>query len=349
MTAHAAVRAVTVSVPGRLCLAGESLDWMTGGSSVVTAVPLRTRVTAWRAIGSTALALTSGPPLFNTRLIPAAHAAGRHYDGHVLDHMQAAVRVTLGQAELIAGTVLTASTELPVAAGLSSSAALTLAVVAALGGLVGDPLELARVCVLARQAETDELGSGAGWMDFLACAHGGVNRVNAGEVPTVERIAPTLGIPVVVIDTLQRRTTMRVLATKRARFEAREAAIVDYSRQASELVDAVTEVLTAKAVDYRQVGRLLNAGQDLLRDKVHCSTDLIDTCAQRVLAAGAFGTKLTGSGHGGCLFALVPDDALTAVLEAVADLPVHAVALPASEPQGLISSLPEPCPNATPA
>ncbi|MGW7004175.1 mevalonate kinase family protein [Streptomyces sp. NPDC054933] len=349
MTARPASRAVTVSVPGRLCLAGESLDWMTGGSSVVTAVPLRTRVTAWRAVGSTALALTSGPPLFRTRLVPAAQAAGRHYDGHVLDHMQAAARVSLRQTELIAGTVLTASTELPVAAGLSSSAALTLGVVAALGGLTGDPLELARVCGLARQAETGDLGSGAGWMDFLACAHGGVNRVNAGQVPTVERISPTLGIPVVVIDTLQRRTTMKVLASKRTRFEAREAAMVDYSRQAGELVDAVTEVLTATRVDHRQVGRLLNAGQDLLRDKVHCSTGLIDACAERVLTAGAFGAKLTGSGHGGCLFALVPDDALTSVLGSVSDLPVHAVALPASEPQGLLSSLPEPCIGTIPA
>ncbi|GAA1919752.1 mevalonate kinase family protein [Streptantibioticus ferralitis] len=342
MTARAIARAVTASVPGRLCLAGESLDWMTGGSSVVTAVPLRTRVTAWQAVGSTALVLTSGPPLFRTRLVPAAQAAGRQYDGHVLDHMQAAVRVSLRQAELIAGTVLTASTELPVAAGLSSSAALTLAVVTALGGLAGDPLEIAQVCGLARQAETSELGSGAGWMDFLACAYGGVNRVNAGELPTIERIAPNLGIPVVVIDTLQRRTTMKVLASKRARFEARETAMIDYSRQAGELVDAVTELLTAKTVDYRQVGRLLNAGQDLLRGKVRCSTELIDTCAKRVLAAGAFGAKLTGSGHGGCLFALVPDDALTAVLESVADLPVHAVALPTSEPRGLISSLSEP-------
>lgn len=336
------LRAVTVSVPGRLCLAGESLDWMTGGSSVVAAVPLRTRVTAWRAVGSPALALFSGTPVFRSRLVPAARAADSHYDGHVLDHMQAAARVTLRDAELIAGTVLTASTDLPVAAGLSSSAALTLAVVAALGGLDGDPLDLARVCGLARQAETGDLGSGAGWMDFLACAHGGVNRVNAGTVPTVEHIAPILGIPVVVIDTLQRRTTTAVLASKRARFKAGEADMLAYSRGAGELVDAVTDVLTATVVDYRRVGLLLNDGQDLLRDKARCSTDLIDTCVERVLGAGAFGAKLSGSGHGGCLFALVPDAMLAPVLEAVADLPVHAFALPASESRGLLADVPEP-------
>ncbi|AXI77861.1 mevalonate kinase family protein [Peterkaempfera bronchialis] len=342
-------RAVTASAPGRLCLAGESLDWMTGGSSVVAAMPLRTRVTAWRAHGSTALTLTSGSPLFRTRLIPAALAANGCYAGDALDHMQAAARVALRQRDLIAGTVLTAASDLPAGAGLSSSAALTLAVVMALDGLNGFPLDLEAVCERARQAEAGELSSGAGWMDFLACAHGGVNRVNAGAVPSVERIAPTLGIPVVVIDTLQRRTTAAVLASKRERFQAQEPGMVVYSREAGALVDAITAVLSSQAVDHWEVGRLLNAGQELLRDKVRCSTDLIDTCVQRVLSAGALGAKLSGSGHGGCLFALVPDDALTAVLKSVANLPVHALALPASEPHGLLSTLPLPRSRTTPA
>ena len=46
MSAARAPRArevATASVPGRICLAGESLDWMTGGNSVTAAVPLRTR------------------------------------------------------------------------------------------------------------------------------------------------------------------------------------------------------------------------------------------------------------------------------------------------------------------
>jgi hypothetical protein len=69
--------------------------------------------------------------------VPAARAAALVYDGDVLDHMQAAAKVTLPAADL-AGVVVTASTDLPV---------------------------------------------GAGWMDFLACASGGVNQISAGSQP----------------------------------------------------------------------------------------------------------------------------------------------------------------------
>ena len=327
---------VTASVPGRICLAGESLDWMTGGRSVTAAVPLRTRVTAWRADGSDALALISGPPLYRTRLVPAARAAASVYDGDVLDHMQAAAKVTLASAAELAGVVLTASTDLPVGAGVSSSAALTLAVVTALAALRrGDAPGTAEACGLARQAETAELGTGAGWMDFLACASGGVNQIWAGSTPRAGLITTSLGVPVVLIDTRQRRATATVLAGKRERYQAREPAMLTYVAQTSAVVEALTTVLRSPDPDYREAGKLLTAAHGLLRDQAACSTPLIEECASRVLAAGAYGAKLSGSGHGGCLFALVPDDAVAAVLASVTSLPVHAVALPRSDPAGL--------------
>jgi galactokinase len=57
----------------------------------------------------------------------------------------------------------------------------------------------------------------------------------------------------------------------------------------------------------------------------------VDAC----LAGGAFGAKLTGSGHGGCLFTLVPADRVDAVRAAVRSLPVHAVVLDGTDPGGV--------------
>jgi galactokinase len=336
-----AVRAsVMASVPGRICLAGESVDWMTGGASVTAAIPLYTRASAWHAAGSDALALTSGAPLYRTRLVPACRAAAGQYAYDDLDHMQAAARITLRDAASLAGVVLTASTDLPVGAGVSSSAALTLAVIAALTVLRdGAAPELMRACTLARQAETGELGTGAGWMDFLACAAGGVRAITAAD-PCADLITASLGLPVVLIDTMQRRSTATILASKRARYRAGEPAMLTYIREVTTLTTGLGAVLARERPDYRQAGELVTAAHGLLRDLVACSTPLLDECVTRVVGAGAYGAKLTGSGHGGCLFALTPDDAIASVLASVADLPVHAIALPRSDPAGMTCVLP---------
>lgn len=213
--------------------------------------------------------------------------------------------------------------------------------VAALSALQhGDAPGTAEACTLARQAETGELGTGAGWMDFLACASGGVNQIAAGSQPHAALITASLGLPVVLIDTRQRRATAAVLASKRDRYQAREPAMLTYVTETIAVVEALTAVLHSPQPDYREAGRLLSAAHALLRDQVACSTPLIEECATRVLAAGAYGAKLSGSGHGGCLFALVPDDAVAAVLASVTGLPVHAVALPRSDPAGLACTPP---------
>lgn len=327
---------VTASVPGRVCLVGESLDWMVGGYSVTAAVPLRTRVTAWCTEGSDVLTLISGPPLYRTRLVPAARAAAPAYDHDVLDHMQAAAKVILSEAAELAGVVVTASTDLPVGAGVSSSAALTLAVVTALAALRRKRVpDTAEACALAWQAETAELGTGAGWMDFLACAYGGVNKISAGDTPHADLIMNSLGMPVVLIDTRERHSTGAVLADLRERYRVGERAMLTYATEASALVEALTTVLRHPEPDYRETGNLLSKAHGLLRDLMASSTPLIEECIDRVVAAGAYGAKLSGSGHGGCLFALVPDEAVTAVLASLTDLPVHAVALPCSDAVGL--------------
>ena len=328
--------AVSASAPGRICLAGESLDWMTGGPSITAAIPQRVCVTAFRSPHTSNLALVSGPPLSRIRLVPPSSVAMSAYAGDELDHMQAAARATVPNSAALEGVVLVASADLPVGAGLSSSAALTLAVAASLATLCDGTLPgTEALCSIAHHAESTELHTGAGWMDFLACAYGGISRIQASDPPQADRIAGSLAVPVVLIDTGQRRTTTAVLAGQRERYRARTPAIRRYVTGTTELVNSMVDVLRSPTPDYREVGELLNAAHVLLRDQMSCSTPLIEACISRVLAAGAYGAKLTGSGHGGCLFAVVPDGRADWVLDSVGSLPVHATLLNPVDSTGL--------------
>jgi galactokinase/mevalonate kinase-like predicted kinase len=63
---------------------------------------------------------------------------------------------------------------------------------------------------------------------------------------------------------------------------------------------------------------------------------LIDECVTRYGRAGAYGAKLTGSGHGGCLFALASLDTLGPVVAALRDLPVRVTVFTTGDPHGVV-------------
>lgn len=341
MSAVAAATARGLSVaacaPGRVCLAGESLDWMTGGPSVTAAVPLHTTVTATLGAGTGGGLVLCSPVAQPSRREVDVSALGR-YGGDELDYLQAvAAVVTAGRpVRLLAGAHLDAASTVPVGAGLSSSAALTIAAAGALLRLVDsatpDPAAVAEV---AYHAEVGQLGTGAGWMDFLACAHGGVCRIEAAAPPHTTRLAGTLGVAMVLVDTRQRRATSTVLASKRDRYRSGEPDMRAYARSATRIVEGLTAELRTPAPDWQVVGGWINQAQTVLRALVRCSTPLIDECVTRLLAAGAYGAKLTGSGHGGCLFALTPAEAIEPVVAALRDLPVRVMVFTTGEARGI--------------
>lgn len=322
------------SAPGRVCFAGESLDWMCGGSSIVGAIPRRTRVVAWQAPADGMSIIMSASPVSKTCLL---HPNGSlNGDRSELEHVKAAMRVVQRRFGVTGDHVLSVSTELPIAAGVSSSAALMLATVGCLTKAVtADEFDLDTVCALAHEAETKELGVGSGWMDFLACGHGGINRISATTPPEVEFMRHLLGAHIILVDTREWRATRQVLQTKRDRLRDRDPEILTYMREATQIVDALASLFKPEQLDYAQIGDLMSAAQKVLAQCMHCSTELIDECIRRVLAAGAFGAKLTGSGYGGCLFAIAPPDAVPGIMLALDSLPVYSMVLRDVEPFGV--------------
>ncbi|GAA1409076.1 hypothetical protein ACFQZ4_16525 [Catellatospora coxensis] len=326
---------VAASAPARICLAGESLDWMIDGPSVVAAVPLRTTVRITRGVGDT-VHLQAAEPINATRHTTVKDL-GR-YRGDPMDLLQATAYVLAETcAGVLPGSQISSITRVPVGAGVSSSAAVSVAASAALLLAGQNSIPAPRtVATAAHAAEAMQLHSGAGWMDFLACAYGGVNHLTGGTPAMIRPLREEIGCPIILIDTLDRRATARTLVGKHERFYTGDADLRHYAVVAPRIVTDLAELLAMPDADYPAIGELLQEAQTLLRERVRCSTPIIDECVTRAVKAGAYGAKITGSGHGGCLFALAPVEMVPAVRAALSDLPVRVMLFTTGEPHGVV-------------
>lgn len=89
-----------------------------------------------------------------------------------------------------------------------------------------------------------------------------------------------------------------------------------------------------------QVGQLLTASHASMRDDFEITVPAVDVLADALVAAGAYGARMTGGGFGGCVIALVDADA---VEEAAAAARSAAAATGGPQPQAFVAQA---CPGA---
>ena len=136
---------------------------------------------------------------------------------------------------------------------------------------------------------------------------------------TREEIAAVLGLEVSVLDA---RFTSR-FPVRAERFKLAQRAQHVFSEalrvvQFLSLLESGTSLSTSTTPSPStdigtQLGALLNATQTSCRDTYECSCDEIDTLCALARDAGAYGSRLTGAGWGGCSVHLVPADRVPAV------------------------------------
>jgi galactokinase len=219
---------------------------------------------------------------------------------------------------------------LPMASGLSSSAALEVAVALALG-LRDNPLAVAELCQRAEQAAT---GVQTGILDQLAvCAgvEGAALLVDCTD-RTVEPVVLPEGLEVVVVHSGEHRT-LAATAYRTRREECAIAAahlgplgaidpkavftLVDPTvrRRARHVVtecDRVRWCVEAlRTGDLLEAGRLLTASHASLATDFEVSTPALDALVEQLTARpGVYGARMTGAGFGGCVVTLSAPGAL---------------------------------------
>jgi galactokinase len=219
---------------------------------------------------------------------------------------------------------------LPVGAGLSSSAALEVAVALALG-YRGTAKDLALLC---QRAEQRASGVPCGVMDQLASACGRQGHAMLIDFAAldIDYIPMPADAEVVVVHSGESRVLSEsAYDERRAQTEAGAAILgplrdlpverldqIDdpvVRRRARHVVtenDRVAQVaLALRQNDLSAVGRLMNESHKSLRDDFEVSTTTLDTLVDRLAGTkGVFGARLTGAGFGGCVVAMCERGAL---------------------------------------
>ena len=224
--------------------------------------------------------------------------------------------------------------DVPIGAGLSSSAALSLALTRAFGTVSNwdwDPSKMARICQLA---ENQWVGVNCGIMDQMISALGQEEHlllIDCRSLKTTPVPLPEV-VRVVILDTGTRRGLVdSAYNERRAQCESvatyfGEKALRDVSykkleeaktkidpiqfKRARHVIKENERVLdcaeSLRLGNLEHVGKLMNASHISLRDDFEVSSEALDLMVDCALASpGCYGARMTGAGFGGCAVALV--------------------------------------------
>lgn len=237
--------------------------------------------------------------------------------------------------------------DVPIGAGLSSSAALELATArafAVVGGLDWEPATMAK---LGQRAENRWVGVNCGIMDQMISAAGEAGHALLIDCRTLALQAVPLPpeTAVVVLDTGTRRGLVDSAYNERraqceaaaahfgvqalrdvdlAGFAARQDELDATARRRARHVIAENERTEAAAAAMREgdaatLGTLMDQSHASLRDDFEVSSPALDQMVEIARAQTAcLGARMTGAGFGGCAVALVRADGAAAFAEAVA-------------------------------
>ncbi len=206
---------------------------------------------------------------------------------------------------------LTLRSEIPIAGGLGSGAAVSAALVRVIFRWSGRPAEPEVVSALVYEVEKRHHGTPSG-IDNTVIAYERPIRFVRGQPPVWLSIARP--IPLVIADSGVPSLTRETVAAVRAGWERDPARYERLFDAIAELVEEAERCLASGQVD--RLGPLLDANHRLLGE-LGVSSPLLDRLAQVAREAGALGAKLTGGGRGGHLIALTPPERAEAVAQAL--------------------------------
>ncbi|MBA3533226.1 MAG: galactokinase [Ardenticatenales bacterium] len=321
-----------VQAPGRVNLIGEHTDYNDG-----FVLPMAIDRAVWIALR----------PRADRRVQVYSPTFGENLS-FSLDHLRQNEEVKEGWGEYLKGVAWAMQEaghelrgwegivvgDVPIGAGLSSSAALELATARAFAALSGILWDAPQMALLGQRAENQWVGVNCGIMDQMISATGQPGHALLIDCRSLESESVPLpsGNTVVVLDTATRRGLVgSAYNERRAQCEAaahffgvpalRDVSLEQFAAQAEEL-DEVTRrrarhIITenertlhaAEAMrrqDAEMLGHLMDESHRSLRDDFEVSSPELNTMVDLARQhEGCYGARMTGAGFGGCAVALL--------------------------------------------
>ena len=319
------------SAPGRVNLIGEHTDY-NGGPVLPIAIQARTTVAVGPAdAGVLEIVSSRDGSLARIRYTTAFPPGWAAYVAGVMRELAA-----LGAAPAGGGARVAVAGDVPVGAGLASSAALTVAGAKALAALAGARLVPRQFAGVAFRAEHDHVGVHCGVMDQTVAAlakpsHALLIECASGEA----RHIPFRGRLLLVDTGVRHALVAGALNERRAECEAAVTQLrlelpqlhwlaAWPATRVARLRRALPEPLRSRAVHVvqetartrlaaellargrlKRFGELLYESHESCRRLYQCSAPELDLVVAAAKRAGALGARLTGAGWGGAVLVLV--------------------------------------------
>ncbi|MBP2851019.1 galactokinase [Dickeya oryzae] len=336
---------LTVQAPGRVNLIGEHTDY-NDGFVLPCAINYSTTISAAprddRQIRVIAVDYDNQQDSFSLDA-PIDH----HPQWQWANYVRGVIKHLKNRSDAFGGADLVISGNVPQGAGLSSSASLEVAVGKAIQALYQLPLDNVALALNGQEAENQFVGCNCGIMDQMISAQGQRNHALLIDCRSLETRAVSMpdNVAVMIINSnVKRGLVDSEYNTRRQQCEAaaryfqvkalRDVSEADFAAKAAGLDDVVARrarhIITENARtlaaadaltrgDLRQMGELMAASHASMRDDFEITVPPIDTLVEIVKAVigDEGGVRMTGGGFGGCIVALIPQQQVTAVQNAV--------------------------------
>lgn len=318
----------SISSPGRICLFGEHQDYL-GLPVIPMAINKRLKLN---------YQLKKNPSHVSFSSQQLNHVENMSYDqkpvlvGSNFDYLLAVYIYFWDQMEHKLISKLVIDSEIPIRAGLSSSAALLVATTFLFNDILNLKYTPEEQAEIAYFCEHEILGVSCGRMDQYASSLGGIFYMTSDGNPTIVPLKFTNEAFFVIGNSnIERKADLPLKTVQKSIFQglrilknhnltelnSRDIDIANLTKHQKNKLKGVIGVrdntqnalaeLKKNKQDLEYIGSLLSEQQNFLKNNYKVSHLILDKMCEISEKKGALGAKLTGAGFGGCMFALCAD------------------------------------------